>query len=300
MAVADVWGSVPGVVRQAVERHVGPVTAAEAVAGGKNNDLAAVVHGDGGPVFVKAVRGISRAMRWLRDEITAGVLADGIAPAVIFSEEVRADDLWLIVGFEYLPGRPADLAVGSADLAVVGRTLDRISALPAPGVLGLHERWTVPDWWSRVREAAPEVTAGWDVERMDRWAALAPAAVEGDRLAHTDLHADQFILGPDGTVHVIDWGFPGAAAPWVDTAFLVIRLVDAGHCPADAQAWAAERPGWTPDGDALTAFAVFVAGLWTYRAVTEGADGPWVRSARDYAAWRVGVAVSPRCAPAPT
>ncbi|MCK9928493.1 hypothetical protein MXD62_15150 [Frankia sp. Mgl5] len=42
---------------------------------------------------------------------------------------------------------------------------------------------------------------------------------------------------------------------------------------------------------ALTAFAALVAGLWTYRAVTDGADGPWVRAARDYAAWRVGVAV---------
>ncbi|WP_018502529.1 hypothetical protein [Parafrankia discariae] len=47
-------------------------------------------------------------MRFLRNEITAGALADGIAPAVIFSEEVDAGDLWLIVGFEYIPGRPAD------------------------------------------------------------------------------------------------------------------------------------------------------------------------------------------------
>ncbi|MCK9931352.1 aminoglycoside phosphotransferase family protein [Frankia sp. Mgl5] len=280
-------------VRRAIERHVGTVTSATAVDGGQNNDLAAVVHGGvSGPVFVKAVRGTSRPMRWLRNEITAGMLADGIAPAVIFSEEVEADDLWLIVGFEYLPGRPADLTPGSVDLAVVGRTLDRISALPAPGIRGLHARWTVPDWWSRVRDAAPDVAAGWDVERMDRWTALAPAAVEGDRLAHTDLHADQFILGPDGAVHVIDWGWPAAAAPWVDTAFLVIRLIDAGHSPAAAEAWAAQRPGWTPDDDALTAFAAFVAGLWTYRAVTDGAAGPWVRAARDYAAWRAGVAVS--------
>ncbi|MEX5712748.1 phosphotransferase [Parafrankia sp. FMc6] len=279
-------------VRRAIERHVGTVTSATAVAGGQNNHLAAVVHGGvSGPVFVKAVRGISRPMRFLRNEITAGVLADGIAPAVVFSEEVDADDRWLIVGFEYLPGRPADLTPGSVDLAVVGRTLDRIGALPAPGIRGLHERWTVPDWWSRVRDAAPAVAAGWDVERMDRWAALAPAAVEGDRLVHTDLHADQFIIGTDGTVHVIDWSFPGAAGPWVDMAFMVIRLVDAGHSPAAAEAWAAERPSWTSNGDALTAFAAFVAGLWTYRAVTDGADGPWVQAARDYAAWRVGVAV---------
>ncbi len=98
---------------------------------------------------------------------------------------------------------------------------------------------------------------------------------------------------------MIDWGFPGAAAGWVDSAFLTIRLVAAGHSPRDAEAWAAARPGWPPDGrgdrggtgEALTAFAAYVAGLWTYRAVTDGVDGPWVRAARDYAAWRTGVEI---------
>jgi hypothetical protein len=66
--------------------------------------------------------------------------------------------------------------------------------------------------------------AGWDVDGMDRWTALAPDAVQGDRLTHTDLHGDQFVLGADGQIHVIDWGWPAAAAGWVDTAFMVIRL----------------------------------------------------------------------------
>ncbi|MCK9923175.1 hypothetical protein MXD61_15070 [Frankia sp. AgPm24] len=288
--MVDRWDSLPAVVRQAAGRHLGTVDSVVAVPGGQNNDLAAVVHTRGGAVFVKAVRGICRRMRWLRNEITAGTLAPSVAPAVIFAEDVEADgEPWLIVGFEYLSGRPADLSPGSADLAVVGQTLDRISSLPAPGVRGLHERWSVRDWWSRLRAVAPHVVTGVDVDQMDGWASLASQAVRGDRLVHTDLHADQFAIDDSGDVHVIDWGFPGAAASWVDRAFLVIRLIQVGHTPHDAEAWAATRPGWPTDGATLTAFAALVAGLWTYREATEGTGGPWVHAARDYAAWRVGI-----------
>ncbi|KQC37078.1 hypothetical protein UK82_17420 [Frankia sp. ACN1ag] len=276
-------------MRQTVERHVGSVSSVTVIDDGQNNDLAALVSGER-PVFVKGVKGISRRMRWLRNEITAGALAGGIAPAVLFAEDVTADDDWLVVGFEYLPGRAADLAPGSVDLPAVGVTVDRIGALPAPGIRGLHLRWEVQDWWSRLGEIAPDVVTGWDVEDMDRWTVLAPEAVEGDRLVHTDLHGDQFIIGADGVIHVIDWGWPAAGAGWVDTAFMVIRLIEAGHSPADAEAWAATRAGWRVEADALTAFAAFTAGLWTYRSVTEHNRGARrARVARDYAARRVGV-----------
>ncbi|MCL9795787.1 hypothetical protein [Frankia sp. AgKG'84/4] len=251
--MGDVWEALPAVVREAAGRHLGSVESATAIQVGQNNDFAAVVRGEAGPVFVKAVRGISRRMRWLRNESTAGTLAPGIAPTMIFAEDVEVDgDPWLVVGFEHLLGRPADLASGSVDLAVVGRMLDRINVLPAPGVRGLRDRWSVQDWWHRLRGIAPDAVASVDVDQMHRWASLAPEAVEGDRLVHTDLHGDQFIIGAADEVHVIDWGFPGAAAEWVDTAFLVIRLVNAGHTPRDAESWAATRPGWSADDDALT------------------------------------------------
>ncbi|WP_250280151.1 hypothetical protein [Frankia sp. Cppng1_Ct_nod] len=127
---------------------------------------------------------------------------------------------------------------------------------------------------------------------MDRWTALVSEAVEGDRLVHTDLHGDQFIIGADGAIHVIDWGWPAAGAGWADTAFMVIRLIEAGHSPGDAEALAATRPCWTAEQDELAAFTAFVAGLWTYRAVNNHNHGAYrAQAARDYAAWRVGVAV---------
>ena len=43
---------------------------------------------------------------------------------------------------------------------------------------------------------------------MSRWTSLVPELVDCDRLLHTDLHGDQFLLGADWAVYVIDWGFP--------------------------------------------------------------------------------------------
>ncbi|MGH3913137.1 MAG: hypothetical protein ACRDTC_06970 [Pseudonocardiaceae bacterium] len=69
------------------------------------------------------------------------------------------------------------------------------------------------------RRHAPAVVNGWNVDEMSRWTSLIPEAADGDRLLHTDLHGDQFCIGSGGDVHVIDWGFPAAGAPWVDVAF---------------------------------------------------------------------------------
>jgi hypothetical protein len=102
-----------------------------------------------------------------------------------------------------------------------------------------------------------------------------------------DLHAGQFLLdGP--LVRVVDWARPAAAACWVDAAFMVIRLVGAGHDPADAEQWAAGLACWTVTPDALTAFACYVAGLWTLRAIEGGgsAAAGRARVARRYAAAR--------------
>lgn len=121
-----------------------------------------------------------------------------------------------------------------------------------------------------------------------------PALVDGDRLAHTDLHGDQFLLGSDGSVHVIDWGYPGTGAPWVDAAFLVLRLIEGGHARADAEAWVGANVACFSyaDDECLTAFAVYLAGLWGYWAATgdiSGAQGR-ARVARTYAAWRLAKA----------
>ena len=65
----------------------------------------------------------------------------------------------------------------------------------------------------------------------------------------------------------------------------------AGHHPADAEAWAHANLTCIADADpqCLTAFAVYIAGLWGYWAATGDISGTHSRAclARDYAGWRL-------------
>ncbi|MFE0021332.1 phosphotransferase family protein [Amycolatopsis sp. NPDC059021] len=250
---------------------------------------------NGKRVFLKGVRGVSRRMRFLRNEAIAGDLAPELAPAVLFHEDVEADnDDWLVVGFEHIAGRAASLAPGSSDLPLVAATVNRIAELPASGFGALSDRWSGGSSWHDLVDTDPGTTESWDlpVGELIEWEEKAPGAVDGDRLIHTDLHKDQFIIDSAETVHVIDWGFPAAGAPWVDSAFLTIRLISAGHPSAEAEAWARThlRLSEAADGQ-ITAFAAYVAGLWSYWAVTDREPGASrrARMAREYAAYRLRV-----------
>ncbi|HEX5407924.1 MAG TPA: hypothetical protein VFX16_37130 [Pseudonocardiaceae bacterium] len=226
---------------------------------------------------------------FLANEVTAGQLAGDVAPAVLCS--VEHDD-WHVVGFEYIDGRPANLAPGSADLDRIGDTLDTLSGLPAGDTRPLQLRWANSNHWRNAAERAPESVSGWDIERMCEWSARAPELVNGNTLLHTDLHHDQFLI-TDDRVYVIDWAFPGAGAPWVDAAFLSLRLTGSGYTHAEAYQWARRRKGWAAtDTDTLaesvTAWAVYVAGLWSWFAVQDGvlAFAEYrANLVRSYAAW---------------
>jgi hypothetical protein len=288
-AIAVSWHELPESVRDAVEAHTGPVSGATDITNGCSSDIAARLDRTGlPPVFLKGVHGVSRRMRFLRNEITGNGLAAGIAPAVLFSQDVHG---WLVVGFEHIAGRPASFVPGSPDLDLVAATLETISGLPAPGVRNLRQRWENTDSWQIAADQAPESVEGFDLDEMAKWAALVPELVDGDRLLHTDLHPDQFLITDSGRLYVIDWGFPGAGAQWVDTAFLVLRLIWAGHSPAEAERWAGARSTWAGlDEKTITAFAVYVAGLWSEFTLTDRSSGAEQRArlARDYAVWRLG------------
>lgn len=285
------WDDLPDDIRAAVQDDIGPVSASVEVDRGQNNDLAVRLDRVGaGPVFLKGVRGGGRRDMFLTNEVTAGRLAGGIAPGVLCDVE-RAD--WHVVGFEYIEGRPADLSPGSGDVDKIGATLDALSEHPAGDTRPLRLRWRDSNIWREVAEQAPDSVSGWDIDRMCEWSARTPELVDGDRLLHTDLHRDQFLITDDGRVYVIDWAFPGAGAPWVDTAFLSLRLTASGHTHAQAQQWARTRASWAAlDADTLaesvTAWSVYVAGLWSWFAAQDNAlSGAEHRArvARSYAAW---------------
>lgn len=272
----DDWTELPDEVRAEVRAWAGPIRRAVPAGEGQSCNAALTLYREGKlPVFLKAVRGVSCEMRWLRNEIESAGLVGGIGPAVLFHCDVGD---WLVVVFEHLEGRPAKLGPGSPDLPVVATALGRLGAIRAPGLSSLGDRWKTR-WW----RGLPGELHGRDLKLLEAWEDKAPGLVAGDSLVHTDLHEDQFVLGEDGGVHIVDWGWPASGAAWVDPAFLVIRLIRAGHHPADAESWARSQTCWgTAPPESVSAFAVYVAGLWSAKATESLAH-----TARDYADWRL-------------
>jgi hypothetical protein len=67
-------------------------------------------------------------------------------------------------------------------------------------------------------------------------------------------------------VTVIDWAWASRGAAWVDPAFMVIRLMAAGHSPQAAESWVSQIPVWRAvPAAAVTAFAATVLGLWAHK-----------------------------------
>ncbi|MFE3171821.1 phosphotransferase family protein [Amycolatopsis sp. NPDC059090] len=285
------WGDLPAAVQDAVQAHLGQVAVVREIEQGQNCNAALVLSCDQGDVFLKGVRGISPHMRWLRNESEAGDLAPGIAPATRFSEDIEADAAWFVVGFEYVNGRPADLSPGADDLASVATTVARINGLPGAAAQPLGKRWAPADWWTKLAAEAPDKVLGFDIDELTGWCRETPSLVEGTALLHTDLHEHQFMIDDDSSsVRVIDWGRPASGAAWVDAAFLVVRLIAAGHTAGEAEEWASTVPSWSTRTDkAVTAFACYVAGLWGYRAATTPFPGATrlAAAARQYAQYRL-------------
>ncbi|CRK57088.1 hypothetical protein [Alloactinosynnema sp. L-07] len=282
------WTDAPDAVLDAVNTHLGPVSAADDITAGSRADLTTVVTTPAGRVFVKAVRGIDFRMRLLRNEtlIGAATLPD-LVPAVLAHVDLDDEDgtPWLVVMTEHVDGRPASLAPGSPDLDIVAGVLQDLAAVEAPpGVWSLARRWAATDWWQRCAEHSPGVVAGWDLDEMTRLSAPVPALADGDRLVHSDLHPDQILITAAGP-RVIDWGYVSAGAGWVDTALITLRLIIAGHDPAAAEAWARGLPtGRDADPATLDAFAAYLGGWWTHLAATR--PGVAAQSARNWAEWR--------------
>ena len=55
----------------------------------------------------------------------------------------------------------------------------------------------------------------------------------------------------------------------MDTAFLLLRLIDAGHTITQAETWARTVPAYAEaQPAAVNGFAAAVSGLWTYRTTS--------------------------------
>jgi hypothetical protein len=279
------WPDLPAAARAAVERVAGPVRHAVSATHGDNSALAArLSFADGGEAFCKGAPLGAHNLWMYRNEARFNPHLGDLAPRLLWTVEAGG---WLVLGFAWVAGGPADLAPGSPDLPRLAGFLARAAATltPAPPecpAQRLSARWRLRTW----QDAAPR--DAWEAAYADRLAEyerLAPDAVDGGTLQHTDMTPRNVLTGE--RVRLTDWSWPAHAAPWVDTALTAHRLIAAGHTPAQAESWAATVPAWTSaTPDALTALAVTLLALWRDRAPHSPA---LAHAARAWVGHRLGV-----------
>ncbi len=277
------WHDLPERVRRAVEAHTGPVLKAESAEAGRNSELAATLWGADGAVFCKGVTADSSRAAMHRNELRIGpYLPPDLAPALLWHVEAEG---WLVLGFEHVDGRHADLSPGSPDLPLVGDAVTRIGVTAAPPTE--IARRPMAAQWARAIESEraagpPEHAAPWSAANaglITAWAVRAPDLMGGSALVHSDLNPANLMISEHA--RVIDWAWWRTGASWIDSAFLVVRLIAEGHRPDQAEAWAAQIGGFAEaPNDAVTAFAASVLRLWERRFPGTGptdAARQWVR-----------------------
>jgi hypothetical protein len=264
------WESLPLGRVAAIEEVTGPVVKAESVAGGLMPGLAAVVHAANGRYFVKAVPVDSPAAGLYEREMIANAALPPDVPAPRMRHS-SGDAGWLVIVFDYLEARDADLSPNSPDLDGTLTVLATVST-------------------SRAWDSAPPVTVNM-IALQDKAAALLgkhlgeppwemyraavqgfdTAALAGGGLVHYDLHPGNLKVAADGNVVAVDWAFACAGAPWIDPAFLVPRLIEAGHSPDFAERLVSRLPAWqAAPSPAVTA----IAALWTMFREYKAIHGP--------------------------
>lgn len=291
------WNELPVQVRGAVRDRCGEVLDVYPVGGGRSCDVAVVlVLPFGKRVFCKGARIARQTVYTVRLEARVGPVLPASVPRLLWQVE-RAG--WLLLGFEHVEGRHADLSPGSRDILPVLDALIEcgraVTPSPVTAVPGLGEVVGRVEPWRTMRDRPPTGLDGWTRRNLAAFAALEPAALElmsGRTLAHTDIHEHNLLIDQHAhRAHVVDWASARLAAAWVDLGCLVIRMIAAGHTPAQAEEWVSRATVWRDaPATAVTAFAVETYGMWEHLRHTDPQpvrEAP-TRAARVWARYRTG------------
>ncbi|MBE8519382.1 aminoglycoside phosphotransferase [Amycolatopsis sp. H6(2020)] len=255
------FDDIPPAARAAITAKTGEIRLVEPVATGLNSAFAVVLRTADTTVFVKGIPSDRPGVRGLHREAAIAPHVTGIAPRLRWHLDVAG---WDLLGFDYHPGRAADLSPGSLDLAALAGSLARLGELQTPKL------------------ALPRIE--------HRWGGFAEEAevslLAGENLLHTDLNPNN-ILVHNGRALLVDWAWPTLGAAWIDPACAALWLIAEGHTPAAAEGWAQAIPTWEylPQGG-LDTFVAVSARLWTQ--IADDAPQPWKLALRDAAnRWQV-------------
>lgn len=237
------WTDLPDHVRAAVQEILGDrVVAAASQPGGFSPGTADRVRTAGGRrAFVKAVSPAQndRSPHLHRAEaLVAAALPPGTpAPPLLGSYD---DGDWVALVFTDVEGRHPATPWAADELNAVLSTLEAMAAAltPAPGVAAPTAAEQLGyDFagWRRLATDPPADLDPWARDRLPQLCAAAErglAALAGDTLCHLDIRADNLLLGPDGTVSVVDWPWACRGPAWLDSLLVLVNVqVHGGHEP---------------------------------------------------------------------
>lgn len=282
---------IPVHVRDALAAALGsPIASARNERGGFSPGLAARCSlVDGRRVFVKAVSPAQnpQACRIHRREIeVASKLPARVpAPPLLHAHD---DGEWVALVFEEVDGRqPAEpWTVEHLDIVIpaVRDYHETVTPSPVDGLQTSVERHgPVFQGWRRLAAGDGEADelARWVRDRLPLLADLEAsweAAAVGETLLHTDIRADNLLIGDDGTVTLVDWPWACTGAAHID---FVLMLPSVGLSGGPDPSWVAERYHLFAevDPDALLAAVAATTGFFVRAAQDDPPPGlPTVRA----------------------
>jgi aminoglycoside phosphotransferase (APT) family kinase protein len=235
------WRLLPPMTRRLVEGRFGTtvVDSFSAGAGFTPGCASVLVGADGRKVFLKAAS--KKAQRPFADAYREEIhklrsLPAGLpVPTLLWSHE---DDLWVLLGLEYVDGhnpvrpwRPDELDASLDTLELLAQTLT-----PPPMALDpfAHEFADFLLGWQHVRAVAPDWPHLDDAVEL---AARYESAGSGNTMVHTDARDDNILITAR-RAYLCDWNGPVVGAAWIDTVCLLMTAFGDG---VDADSLLAER-----------------------------------------------------------
>ena len=232
------WEQLPVAVRAQVEAAAGSSVIRTWSAGtGFTPGFASRVRlADGRDLFVKAASSVDdRLHGWAlsdayREEARKlSLLGPAVgAPPLLWERELDQDgERWVLLGLEYVAGRPPRRPWRLPELLLVvdrlGQVAPAMARPPAPLGLGtVYDEVVVGfgDRLGRVRELG-----GGDSEWIDVVEALCAEAetrLAGESMVHMDLRDDNVLISDGGQVWFVDWNFPAIGVPWIDLVCILL------------------------------------------------------------------------------
>ncbi|PRY38093.1 phosphotransferase [Umezawaea tangerina] len=232
------WPDLPLHIRSTVESILGDtVTTAVSQQGGFSPGTAdRVTTSTGLRAFVKAVSTAQNAHSpalHRREILATSTLPSTVpAPHLLGSHD---DGDWVVLVLEDIEGRHPKTPWTQEELTLVLTALTEMArtTTPSPTLETTAERLQEDfQGWHRVVEK-PTTLDPWTNTHLDDLRALADhglAALTGDTLVHTDIRADNILLGPDDSVTIVDWPWACRGPAWMDSLLTLVNVrLHGGH-----------------------------------------------------------------------